>query len=73
MVKGFFVVHEFAQCLFIDRIFLVAVKVLVVALFEKTEVSISLCLPEAIRVHQNGCLPAADLKWGYDGDISSHV
>lgn len=33
MVKGSFVVHEFAQCLFIDHIFLVAVKVLVMALF----------------------------------------
>lgn len=57
------------RCIFLD-----CAKVLVVALFEKTEVSISLCLPEAIRwVDQNGCLSAADLKWGYDGDISGHV
>lgn len=41
---------------------------------EKSKISISLCLPEAIQgVYQNGCLSAADLKWGYDGDISGHV
>ncbi len=33
MVKSFFVVREFALCLFIDHIFLVAVKVLVMPLF----------------------------------------
>lgn len=33
MVKGFFVVHEFAQRLSIHHIFLAAVKVLVTALF----------------------------------------
>lgn len=33
MVKGFFVAREFAQCLFIDHIFTVAVKALVEALF----------------------------------------
>lgn len=37
-------------------------------------VSISSCLPEGVRgLYQNGCLSAADLKWGYDGDISGHV
>lgn len=64
MVKGFFVVHEFAQRLSTHRIFLAAVKVLVTALFREKRFQ-SACLPEAVRrVYQNGCLSAADLKWG---------
>lgn len=65
----------FTQCLFTERILLFAVMVLVTALFgQKPKVSISLYLPEAVRgVVQNWCLSAAELKWVYDGDISSHV
>lgn len=35
VVKAFSVVHESAQCLIIDHIFLVAVKVLVMVLFSE--------------------------------------
>lgn len=34
----------------------------------------SACRPAAVRrVDQNGCLSAAVLKWGYDGDGGGHV
>lgn len=53
MAKQFFVVHRFAQCLFIDHIFLVAVKMLVMALLSvylkqyEESTKMDVCQPQA--------------------------
>lgn len=65
---------KFAHCLLTDRASTRCQGYSRGIVRTRAEVSISLCLRGAVRgAYQNGCLSAADLKWGYDGDISGHV